>query len=122
MDRCISEEERGTDDWWWVEEEEEEEAARLLSRQDSERSTEIAGEWLRPRTIVIYINAESPVINENRRLPTRQPTLTSSLVASSLPVTLYPCPEKLLVRYRSIFHPPENMEESFLYIINTVSI
>lgn len=43
MDRCISEEERGMEDWWWVEEEE---AARLLSRQDSERSTEIAGEWL----------------------------------------------------------------------------
>lgn len=51
MDRCISEEERGMEDWWWVEEEE---AARLLSRQDSERSTEIAGEWLRPRTIYLY--------------------------------------------------------------------
>lgn len=117
MDRCISEEERGTDDWWWVEEEEE--AARLLSRQDSERSTEIAGEWLRPRTIVIYINAESPVINENRRLPTRQPTLTSSLVASSLPVTLYPCPEKLLVRLSiSIDIPCTGKYGGILFIYN----
>lgn len=45
---CISEEEEERDDWWV------EEAARLLSRQDGERSTEIAGEWLRPRTIYLY--------------------------------------------------------------------
>lgn len=52
MDRCISEEEEEERGWVrrrWVEE-----AARLLSRQDSERSTEIAGEWLRPRTIYLY--------------------------------------------------------------------
>ena len=40
------------------------EAARLLSRQDSERSTksQVSG---CDRVQFIYINAESPVINEN---------------------------------------------------------
>lgn len=44
-----------------------EEAAKLLSRQDSERSTksQVSG---CDRVQFIYINAESPVINENCRL------------------------------------------------------